>query len=385
MKRLGKVFLISAGFLLTFGVCFSVWQFTAAQTKPLTYPEIITALGSTIPNKSFKTKTELINFLIGQIKSRRVDKPLTKDREDDLRQAGATDELIAAIKENSPPIPTPTPPPTPTPTPTPPPTPVPTPTPTPKPMPIVSADGRQMKNLVGIEFVRVSRGEFMMGSNKVENEKPAHKVVITNGFWLGRYEISIGEWKAVMGDIPPDMKRIDAKFSESDRQPVIYVSWDDAQEFITKLNAANDGFLYRLPTEAEWEYAARAGTTTEFAFGNDLSSIQANFDGRFPFGNAAKGTFLEKTATVGSYQTNAWGLYDMHGNVLEWCQDWYDAGYYAKSPTNDPTGSVSGTMRIVRGGAWFYAANYQRSAFRRSNLPTFRGNVIGFRLVAAAK
>ena len=336
-----------------------------------------------LPNKSFKNKTELINFLIAQIKSRGVDKPLTKDREDDLRQAGASEELIAAIKANSPPLPTPLPTPTPNPTPTP--TPMPTPMPTPKPTPIISADGKQMTNLVGMEFVRVSAGSFKMGSDKAVNEKPTHKVTIQNGFLMGKYEVTIGEWKAVMGDIPSGLKTADARFQESDKQPVVYVSWDDAQEFITKLNATNDGYIYRLPTEAEWEYAARAGMATEFSFGDRLSSAQANFNGNFPFGGAAKGVFLSKTVTVGSYPANAWGLYDMHGNVWEWCQDWYDAEFYAKSPATDPTGALAGTSRVMRGGSWFFASIYLRSAVRRANAPSFRGDGFGFRLVGNAK
>lgn len=383
MKYFCKIFLFSAGFLLMSGVCFFVWQFQVAraQIKPLSYPEIFTALSSPVPNKSFKNKTELINFLIAQIKSRGVDKPLTKDREDDLRQAGATEDLIAAAKSNSPPLPTPTPTPTPKPTPTP----TPLPTPTPKPTPVISADGKQMKNLFGIEFVRVVAGSFMMGSDKAENEKPIHKVVLQNGFWMGKYEVTIGEWKAVMGDIPPKLKIADVRFQESDKQPIVYVSWDEAQEFITKLNAASDGFDYRLPTEAEWEYAARAGTATDFSFGDRLSSVQANFNGNFPFGGAAKGNFLSKTMPVGSYPANTWGLYDMHGNAWEWCQDLYDAAYYAKSPATDPTGAASGTSRTVRGGGWFFAANYLRSSFRRANAPSFNGDGSGFRLVGNAK
>ena len=236
-----------------------------------------------------------------------------------------------------------------------------------------------------MEFARVSAGSFMMGSNTSVNEKPTHKVIIQNGFWMGKFEVTIGEWKAVMGDIPADMKTADAQFRDNERQPVVYVSWEDAQQFITKLNATGDGYNYRLPTEAEWEYASRAGTATEFSFGDRLGSEQANFNGNLPFGSASKGNFLNKTAVVGSYQPNAWGLYDMHGNVWEWCQDWYDAGYYSKSPTADPWGASAGTSRVTRGGGWFFAGSYLRSAFRRANAPAFRGDGFGFRLVGIAK
>lgn len=389
MKKVNQIYLFPAAFLLILPFFFAAWHLdlTQAQNRPLTYPEIFTALNTPIPNQSFKTKTDLINFLIAQVKARKVDKPLTKDREEDLRQAGATEELIAAIRANSPPVPTPIPTPTPTPIPTPIPTPTPTPvpTPTPKPTPIIAADGKKMTNLIGMEFVKIPSGAFLMGSDKAENEKPIHKVVLTNDFWIGKFEVTIGNWRNVMGDLPTDLKRGEAKLSENENQPIVYVSWEDAQIFIGKLNAQDDGFQYRLPTEAEWEYAARAGTISEFAFGESLSSTQANFNGNFPFGNAPKGEFLNKTVNVGSYQPNAWGVYDMHGNVWEWCQDWYEAVYYEKSPVENPPGASSGIMRSVRGGGWFFAANYLRSAFRRSNLPTTRNDGIGFRVLARPK
>jgi formylglycine-generating enzyme required for sulfatase activity len=166
--------------------------------------------------------------------------------------------------------------------------------------------------------------------------------------------------------------------------PVEQVSWNDAQEFIKKLNERNDVYTYRLPTEAEWEYACRAGTTTEFAFGDSLSSEQANYDGRYPYGHSPKGKFLGRTVVAGSYQPNAWGLYDMHGNVEEWCQDWYTQDYYSQSPSADPTGPTMGSplfSRIVRGGSWENFARQSRSAYRNWFAPDHRSYQVGFRLV----
>src|SRR5205085_11701074 len=174
---------------------------------------------------------------------------------------------------------------------------------------------QQMQSRAGVEFVWILAGSFMMGSeNGDSDEKPAHRVTISEGFYMGKYEVTQAQWQAVMGNNP-------SNFKGCDNCPVEQVSWDDAVSFIAKLNAQNDGYTYRLPTEAEWEYACRAGTTTAFAFGDSLSSEQANFDGDYPYGGAPKGVYRQKTTSVGRFQPNAWGLYDMHGNVWEWCED----------------------------------------------------------------
>jgi Uncharacterized conserved protein len=217
-------------------------------------------------------------------------------------------------------------------------------------------------------FVKIPAGEFMMGAtNGQSDERPVHRVRISRSFEMGKYEVTHAQWEAVMGRLPTGFKGASL--------PVENVSWDDAQEFIEKLNARNDSYVYRLPTEAEWEYACRAGTTTTFAFGDRLNSKQANF-------YASKETFLGRTTAVGSYQPNAWGLYDMHGNVWEWCQDWYDKDYYAQSPGVDPQGPESGSFRVKRGGSWF--ANEQqppRSAIRAHYSPENYMGDLGFRLV----
>jgi formylglycine-generating enzyme required for sulfatase activity len=149
------------------------------------------------------------------------------------------------------------------------------------------------------------------------------------------------------------------------------------------------GRAYRLPTEAEWEYACRAGTSTPYSSGKTLSSKEANFNGNFPYGDAARGPYLRKTAKVGSYAPNAWGLYDMHGNVAEWCSDWYDPNYYRESPKADPKGPAKGVVstdykdfyRVVRGGCWLDEAGACRSAYRFRAMPHDAYQLIGFRVV----
>jgi formylglycine-generating enzyme required for sulfatase activity len=174
--------------------------------------------------------------------------------------------------------------------------------------------------------------------------------------------------------------------------PMENLKWYQAVEFCKRLSARAEekkaGRRYRLPTEAEWEYACRAGTTTAFHYGNALSSRQANFNGNFPYGGADKGPYLRKTAKVGSYQPNAWGLFDMHGNVAEWCGDYYDPDYYEKSPRADPTGPAKGVLptgyrdyyRVIRGGCWLDEARACRSAYRFRAMPHDAYQLIGFRV-----
>ena len=238
-----------------------------------------------------------------------------------------------------------------------------------------SSTDEKPKNAVVMAFVRIPAGSFMMGSPAGEKDRNAnethHRVTISRDFYMGKYQVTQAQWKSLMGTNP-------SKFQNCDNCPVENVSWDDAQEFIKKLNAKGQG-TYRLPTEAEWEYAARAGTTTAFAFGDSFSSEQANFDGNYPCGGAAKGKYLKKTTPVGSYRANGWGLYDMHGNVWEWCQDWFDD--YPKGDVTDPTGPATGTKRVVRGGSWSRSGRILRCASRSNGLPLTRSNGLGFRLV----
>ena len=227
--------------------------------------------------------------------------------------------------------------------------------------------GSSWKSPLGMEFVRIPAGRFVMGSPQDEegrysDEGPMHEVRISRGFWLGKYEVTQGEWEAVMGENPSRFK------SCGSRCPVERVSWDDIQEFMRKLNEreSRSGNKYRLPTEAEWEYAARAGTAG--ARHGELGSI-AWYDG-----NSGG-----RTHPVGEKQANAWGLHDMLGNVWEWTGDWY--GNYPSGMVTDPRGPSSGSDRVDRGGGWGYSAGGVRSAFRGGDSPGGRIYDIGFRLV----
>lgn len=232
-----------------------------------------------------------------------------------------------------------------------------------------------LTNFIGMEFVRISQGSFMMGSEKGDtDEVPVHRVTIGRDFYIGKYEVTQSDYEQVMGLNPSHFKGCPVC-------PVEKVSWEDTQKFIKKLNEKNEG-SYRLPTEAEWEYACRAGTSTEFAFGHTLSSDQANFDGNFPFGNTSKGQFLKKTTKVGSYQPNNWGLYDMHGNVWEWVEDVH-AGDYTGLPTDGSANLTKGDVarRVFRGGSWLVKGSELRCASRDRNTPSVSSHSIGFRIV----
>ena len=202
-------------------------------------------------------------------------------------------------------------------------------------------------NSLGQEFVYIKPGTFWMGSPSDEperdNDETRHKVTLTKGFYLQTTEVTQGQWERVMGNDPSYFKDCGADC------PVENVSWEDIQEFIRKLNR-EEGKKYRLPTEAEWEYACRAGTETPFSFGKCLSTDQANYDGNYPMPGCGKGAYREKPAPVKSFAPNAWGLYDMHGNVYEWCEDWL--GVYPSGAVTDPEGPSNASVRVLRGGGW---------------------------------
>jgi formylglycine-generating enzyme required for sulfatase activity len=342
--------------------------------------------------------------------------------------------------------------------------------------------GKTIRDPIGMEFVQVPAATVMMGSSDADltaayqtykryfgnatleafargrTRQPRHRVDIRRAFYLGRYEVTIGEWKAVMGDLPEGMKTdLPDRFKMSDRQPVVRVSWNDAQAFIGKLNAMNDGYVYRLPSEAEWEYAARAGTTTEHT--GDLASIawHANASGKVPldvlalmttdvfnysddgyvyrlpskgeweyarvgsegdpddldaiawYANTSGKARLDalailstdaenyekrldenenRTHEVGGKKPNGLGLYDMYGNVWEWCEDWFHDSYDG-APT-DGSAWVSGgeqKARVLRGGSWYAKAHRVGPSTGDARLPDDRGAVphLGFRVVAAAR
>ena len=234
-----------------------------------------------------------------------------------------------------------------------------------------------IENSIGMKFVRIPPGTFMLGSPPNEpghtfNEKQ-HQVTLTKEFYMQTTEVTQGQWKKVMGNNPSQFNKC------GDDCPVEKVSWNDVQDFIHKLNQQEGSGIYRLPSEAEWEYAARAGTTTPFASGRCLSTDQANYDGNYPLPGCSKGEFRKTTVPVGSFSPNNWGLYDIHGNVWEWCQDWYES--YASDAVTDPAGPPKGSSRLHRGGSWFSGAGPCRSANRNYSSPQARNFDLGFRLV----
>jgi formylglycine-generating enzyme required for sulfatase activity len=220
----------------------------------------------------------------------------------------------------------------------------------------------------------IEPGEFMMGSPQSEpkryDDEQQHEVILTRGFWLADTACTQALWQAVMSDNPSDFKGED--------RPVDSVSWKDAQAFMEKINADIPGLELQLPTEAQWEYACRAGTTTPFYFGENITADQVNFDGNYPYNKGKKGEYREQTVPVKSFACNDWGLYEMHGNIWEWCADWY--GDYPKSTVVDPLGPEKGDNRVLRGGSWFGFGRDVRSADRRGDGPAYRHRFYGFRV-----
>jgi formylglycine-generating enzyme required for sulfatase activity len=298
-------------------------------------------------------------------------------------------------------------------------------------------------NAAGIEFVRIPAGEFRMGSDEepqalakafpaydpvrftqLGDEGPVHRVRITRAFWLGRHEVTVAQFRRFVeasGHVPeseadgtggygfnpaydpattargdafegrdPKYSWRNPGFAQGDDHPVVNVSWNDAVAMARWLSA-QEGVTYRLPTEAEWEYAARAGTRTRFSTGDDPRTLLhgANvFDqDAAPHWPQWRSFALDGhdghafTAPVGRFAPNAFGLHDMHGNVWEWCADWHADDYYARSPVDDPTGPPDGSVRVRRGGSWHTWAFYARSSFRNWNSPETRYTLVGFRLL----
>lgn len=224
-----------------------------------------------------------------------------------------------------------------------------------------------------MKFAWIPPGTFLMGSPanepKRSDDEAQHKVTLTKGFHLGIHQVTQAQWQAVMAGNPSHFKGVA-------NLPVENVSWDEAAVFCEALGE-KDGKTYRLPTEAEWEYACRAGTTTPFYFGGTISVNQANYDGNYTYAGGKKGTHCQKTTAVGSFPANAWGLFDMHGNVWEWCIDW--CGPYPGGELKDPQGFVGGDRRVCRGGSWVDQPRRCRSACRRGDAPAFRSYSLGLR------
>ncbi len=284
-----------------------------------------------------------------------------------------------------------------------------------------------LTNSIGMKLRRIPAGQFVMGNEAsvdqllaafpyaksywFEDASFSHTVRITQAFYLGQFEVTVGQFGEFVRDArfqteaeqdgkggygldadgkwlqKPEFNWRNPGFPQADDHPVVNVSWKDARAFCDWLSR-KEGRVYRLPTEAQWEYACRAGTRTHYYSGDDPESVAG-------VGNVADGTALEKysswttiksrdgyvyTAPAGSYRPNAFGLCDMHGNVWEWCHDWYDADYYQGSPTTDPAGPLSGSFRVLRGGGWSLIAAFCRSANRSWNSPGYRCSYLGFRV-----
>ena len=228
---------------------------------------------------------------------------------------------------------------------------------------------------VQLKMIKVEPGSFMMGSeNGDDDEKPVHRVTLTKPYYLGETEVTQAQWRAVMGNNP--------SYFQGDDRPVEKVSWKDAVEFCQKLNdegRAPRGWKFTLPTEAQWEFACRAGTTTNYSYGDASDVEKMNFDGYYPYDGGSKGVYRQETVAVKSLgYKNAWGFYDMHGNVYEWCLDWYKS--YSSGAVTDPQGPQSGSYRVLRGGGWGSIAQYCRSAYRHYLSPDYRYYYCGFRL-----
>ncbi|MBC7796535.1 MAG: formylglycine-generating enzyme family protein [Pyrinomonadaceae bacterium] len=260
------------------------------------------------------------------------------------------------------------------------------------------AKGAIRRNSLGIEFVFVPPGSFQMGTNETypnPDENPLHKVTIRDGFFMGKTEVTQGQWRAVMNENPSHFQGDKNQLGNDDNLPIEKVSWEDAKEFIKKLNAKNDGFEYRLPSEAEWEYAARAGTTNDYP--GQLIDIAwyANNSGR-NYLNAQEisqnddKNYFKRVRTenkgqphpVATKSPNAFGLFDMHGNVWEWCEDVYKYEGYKNVPTdgspNLTEGAGGSKIRVLRGGSWYDSEETFRLGNRSKGIGTY--DRIGFRL-----
>jgi formylglycine-generating enzyme required for sulfatase activity/predicted Ser/Thr protein kinase len=266
-----------------------------------------------------------------------------------------------------------------------------------KPTTQASAAGSVVRNQIGMDLVWIPPGSFMMGSSDGEDdEKPAHQVTISNSFYMSKYEVTQAQWQQVMGSVPSAFRDCASDC------PVESVSWEDAQKFIQRLNQLSDGYVYRLPTEAEWEYACRAGTSGDYAGALDSIAWYANNSGNTYFDSNKPSPYDPATAAdqyrqqisrngnrphpVGTKQSTGFGLFDMAGNVQEWCEDTYHASYVG-APTDGAAWLTGGDrgLRVVRGGAWYFSAHVARSAFRSGLKSDQVDSRVGFRVVAVPK
>lgn len=273
---------------------------------------------------------------------------------------------------------------------------------------IASAE-KPIVNTLKMKFVYVAPGKFLMGSpkdeeNRKDDEAP-HQVEITKGYYLSAYEVTQKQFESVMGYNPsffcnngskggrgsyyvePAGGKVKIAGEDTSDFPVENVTFEEVVDFCNQLSSKESkiGRIYRLPTEAEWEYACRGGANNTiyhvFHYGNDLTSDQANFNGKYPYGKAPKSRYLGRTTKIGSYKPNVLGLYDMHGNVCEWCSDWYHKDYPGRGLNRDPIGPPEGFSRVFRGGSWVNDGPSCRSAIRYRFEPKDRDFHLGFRPV----
>ncbi|MDA8824205.1 SUMF1/EgtB/PvdO family nonheme iron enzyme, partial [Opitutales bacterium] len=240
---------------------------------------------------------------------------------------------------------------------------------------------------VAMDMLWVPSGTFTMGSPTTEagrqsDREDEHNVSLTKGFYFGKYEVTQAEYEAVMTGNTDSLSATPSEWPNNPNRPVEKVSWADAQVFLTRLNAQQSanipaGWAYVLPTESQWEYACRAGTTTAYSWGATIASSNANYNWD---GAANDGSDFKQTRDVGQYAANPWGFFDMQGNVWEWTADWYQAAYPTGNPVIDPTGPASGSDRVYRGGSWNLVGTYLRSAKRSNNTPSLRNDTLGFRV-----
>jgi formylglycine-generating enzyme required for sulfatase activity len=240
--------------------------------------------------------------------------------------------------------------------------------------PHISVD---LNSSVILDMIWVEPGMFTMGSPTTEanrlSDETEHNVTLTKGFYLGKYEVTQAQYEAVMSGNTDGLSATPSSWPNNPNRPVERVSHDDIQIFLSRLNNQQSGniptgWAYVLPTESQWEYACRAGTTTMYSWGDDINATRANYDSN-----------LGQTSNVGNYAANPWGFFDMHGNVLEWTADWYGT-YPAGNPVIDPTGEASGSHRVTRDGSWGSDGTGLRSAKRLNVSPSFLANILGFRV-----
>ena len=242
----------------------------------------------------------------------------------------------------------------------------------------------EITNSIGQTLVLIPAGEFVMGAPSTDkaaegeggqsSERPQHPVKITKPFYLGKYEVTQGEWVQVMNTKPWQGKE---NTIEGPDYPATFVSWEDAVAFCKKLSD-KEGKSYRLPTEAEWEYACRGGTTTRFSFGDEPTNLaEYSWSAAYDNGSAKDETYAH---AVGTKKANPFNLHDMYGNVWEWCSDWFDPKYYGKSPKEDPTGPEKGVARVNRSGSWLLRPEVIRSSFRYAYEPGNKTPLHGFRV-----